>query len=207
MGHQISDTRRKQSMKTETEMEEQKEQKKEAEQIIIPHFDDIKSSYLYWRNYLPETPYQEYMAKKRCVSEGKELLKKIKENKENKISKEDNDEIDRIYEKAKEKLKTAKPGKRFITFGSQDIAGTKYPVYCLKADDAGECHAETERLDFVRMDFKNQQYEKITGELQEVDDEIFNMLVKYDIIKAHRSTIKDILDKKIEERYLKIGGR
>ena len=52
MGHQISDTRRKQSMKTETEMEEQKEQKKEAEQIIIPHFDDIKSSYLYWRNYL-----------------------------------------------------------------------------------------------------------------------------------------------------------
>lgn len=177
-------------VKIDAEVKEQKEQKVEDVQPREPKFDDIESSYLYWRNYLPETPYQEYIAKKKCVSMGKELLP---------TNKESNEVIEAIYKKATDALNNAKPEKRDITFKSQDIAGKKYPVYYLSAKNVGDCQAETERLDYVRMDFKNQQYEYVIGQLQEVDDEIFHELIKKKIIPVEAIDPKKIMDKTLRE--------
>jgi len=178
-------------MKVDAEVKEQKEEKREEERPKEPKFDDIESSYLYWRNFLPETPYQEYIAKRKCVSIGKELLPINGGTRKEKIA--------TIYTKATTNLKSAFPKKREITFKSQDIAGKKYPLYCLSAGDAGDCQAETERLDYVRMDFKNQQYEHITGKLQEVDDEIFHELIINKSIPIEMINPKKIIDKTLRD--------
>lgn len=177
-------------MRIDAQVKEEKEQKEEEKKPNEPEFHDIESSYLYWRNYLPETPYQEYIAKKKCVTIGKELLRPIGMRAE---------EIRKVYKKAKEALKQAKPGEREISFKSQDIAGGKYPIYYLEAEDAGKCQAETERLDDVRMDFKNQQYETIVGNLQDVDDEILHELVVSRIIPVEAINPERIIDKVLRE--------
>jgi len=177
-------------MKVDTEVKEQKEQKEEERKPETPQFYDIESSYLYWRNYIPETPYQEYTAKKNCVAMGKELLRPEGGRKE---------EILKVYNKAIEALEEATPKNRKIIFGNQNIAGHYYKLYWLTADDAGNCQAERESLDDVKMDFKNQQYETIVKNLQEVDDEIFHELVLSRVIPVEALNPKRIMDKVLRE--------
>lgn len=182
-------------MKPETEQKEQKEQKKEKEKPEIPRFYDYKTSYLYWKNFLPETPYQEYTAIKKCVTIGKDLLPKNGDS-----------EIEEIYQRAKATLKTAIPSERKISFESQDIVGKKYPIYYLESDDAGKCQAETERLNDVKMDFKNQQYENIIGELQELDDDISHVLIINEIIPLSEPTLGELMEQRLKDRYQKKEG-
>lgn len=176
-------------MKNEQEQPERIEQKKT---VIHPKFNDLKSSYLHWMNYLPENPYQEYIAKKKTISIGKDLLPINGDT-----------DVKQIYDEATLALKNAKPSQRNTDLKAEDIAGDKYFRYTLKSEDAGNCQVEGTSLDNMLMDFKNQQYESIIGKLQEIDDKIFHVLIKNSIIKQHIPTINDMLDKKIEERYIK----
>jgi len=74
-------------------------------------------------------------------------------------------------------------------------------VYALKASDADNCEVVKDELVIVINDFNRQQHQQHMSELQAVDNEIFHELVQHKIVKKQKPTIKDILNKRIKERY------
>ena len=154
-----------------------KEEVKKLKRVELFKFHDIRTSYLYWRNFMPETLFQEYIAKKRCVGFGKTLLytelRKCKD--ETKKAR-----CEKLVEKAKSAMKRSVPARRTILF--QEFAGMGYPIYKLSAEDVGDYYALSKNLGNALKNFKNQQYKHIIGMLQEIDRDIYNELVINEII-------------------------
>lgn len=153
---------------------------------------DITDSYLYFRNYIPKNSVEEYIAKKKCVEIGKELLSMDKDEKKQL-------EIDKIYEDACNTLNTAMPKTHSITYDFEDFGeGKVAPVYNIKADDAHETKTKQEELDNVLQDFIEQQYASHIKALQTVDNKIFHQLIKHKIIKTRIPTINEMIDDMIK---------
>ena len=79
-------------------------------------------------------------------------------------------------------------------------------VYEIRSTDADTCEVVKDELEMVMNNFTNQQHEQHIGALSSIDNKVFRELVRCKIVKKQKPTIKDILDKRIEERYNKGGS-
>lgn len=179
----------------ETQVEKQLEEKKQ--ETFIGR--DLLENYRFYRNYISSNPVAEYIVKRKCIEIGKELLPMDLDNTE------EQKKINDIYDEACDILETEIPAKRNIIYSYFSDGKTKFPIYKLSSADAKDCQAEMEKLDEIKKDFVNQQHEQHIGALTRVDNQVFHMLVKHDIVKKHKPTITDILNKKIKERFEKGG--
>lgn len=183
-------------MQIETEpQEKQNLQSKKTEM----EFRDLTKSYLFFRNKIPDTSMQDFKIKRKCIEIGKELLPNIGDI----TDEEERDYIKELYDEAIIILKSVKIDKRSISFNFQDFGKDRIPVYKIKADDGGSCHAEKEELNLVLESFIQMQFEDHISSLQQVDDEIFHILVKYEIIKKSNPSFNDMIDEMIKKDFPK----
>ena len=160
-------------------------------------FRDIKSSYLFWRNFTPETPYEEYFAKKRCVEDGKELMPTDLKYKT------EQERIDGIYVAACTALNKAGPNKRKIKYDFQDFGKAgMVKIYHLTADDANEAQSKDEEYEKIEKNFERQQYQTHTKELQEIDNQIFHVLAQKNIIKKEDKPSGELLEDWMKEEVI-----
>jgi len=160
--------------------------------VIMPRTKDLRTSYLFYRNYAYRNPYEEYFSLKKCVQIGKELMPHDL----------DLDEIHEIYIEACEILAKSHPDKKEITFSNSEIGGEfNKMVYCIKADDAGSAYALDEQLQEILQDFNYQQYEQLLPALQGIDDKIFRILVREKVLLKKQITIDDLIGKELERYY------
>jgi|GEM_PF-4258888 len=181
------------------------EQTKQVEKNIdqqmeqFPLGQDLVTDYKRYRNYISKNHIEEYFVKRRSIEIGKELMPLDNQN----LDEEEKKEIKEIYKKAKLALKSQIPKKRSIKKGYFNDGKQKYPIFKFTAGDAEECQADTEIYDKVEANFTVQQHEQHIGDLAEVDNDIFHILVKYGIIKKEDPTIKQLREKKKKERLKK----
>ena len=186
--------------KKDEEDEEEKDKKDDYKSVKKEDFifPDLKTAYMYWRNFLPENTYQRYIAAQNCVIIGKSLLYiellKCEDAEKKQIY---ND----VVKKAKETLKKAIPSKREIGFLFQDFAGKKYPVYKMTAKDAGESHSREDEFGEAQKNFRDQQYESCIRELQETDDAIQDILTENDIIPGFEPRLDELMIKLMRLRF------
>lgn len=153
-------------------------------------FKDLKTAYIYWLNYLPENTHQEYVAKRKCVRIGCALLK----------TNDIGSKLE-IIEEAKKTLKDAIPKRRETGFVSQDIAGTKWPVYKMTATDAGESHAREDEMYDAKRDFRDQQYENCIEKLEDIDVRILGILTDNDVIPTLEPPLDELMVKMMRIRF------
>jgi len=166
---------------------------------------DLLESYMYYRNYMPSNPVETYIAKRKCIEFGKELLPSFvnsTEEDEEQVEKNQEEQKlrDELYERACCVLKEEIPHKRQIKYKYLDKGNR---VYELKAGDADTCEVVKDELDTVKNDFTNQQHEQHMGALTEVDNEIFHVLAKCGVLLKIGSDrlIEKMLAKKFEKRF------
>lgn len=156
---------------------------KEIEEKIKDRFvgHDFRESYIYYRNYIPDNPIEEFYVKKKCIEIGKELLPEGEK---------------KLYADACKLLSEVKVAKRKTEYTYKDDGrsdGLNY-VYTISSADADNTDALREDYKEILKNFIHQQYEQKVVELQEMDDKIFHALTsgKKPIIKVIDPTI-DIL--------------
>lgn len=153
---------------------------------------DLHDCYMFFRSYTAEDSITAFTVIKKCVEFGKELLP---------LDIADADEkkrIEAIHTAACEALVEAKPQKRTVKYEFQDFgSGNVIPVYQIAASDAGETQAREEELDKVLRGFIEQQYEQHIQELQDVDNQIFHMLVKHKVVKQRVRSYEELIDERI----------
>ena len=182
--------------KDEEDREEKGEYKSVKKEDFI--FPDLKTAYMYWRNFLPDNTYHEHVAKRNCVNIGCSLLHKESINCNDTAKK-------KVYEdlvkKGREALKTAIPLKRGTNFLAQDIASKKHVVYKMTADDAGESHSKENEYFDAEKNFRDQQYEACIRKLEEVDAEIQDRLTETDIISSDEPPLDELMVRLMRIRF------
>jgi len=162
--------------------------------VPVHESKDITNSYIYFRNYESACPFDEYIAKKKCVEFGKELLPTaLDDAAEQKV-------VNAIYTEACEILTEARPARRKIKYEFQDFGNGKVTeIYKLLASDADEAQAKESEYDKIEKNFEKQQYETQTKKLQYVDNKIFHVLVVNGIIKKRDRDFGEIMDDIIKD--------
>jgi len=117
-------------------------------------------------------------------------------------------EIYELYHDANSKLKSCFPQKRKAKFSFEDLGDTVYDVYKISSTDIGEYHARPHDISVIIEDFKRQQFEFHSQELEETDNIIQQMLMKYEIIpksspdleidKAISNMLQDLFKKQVQ---------
>jgi hypothetical protein len=183
--------------------QEEKDQRKPQKQVEIGELfefkgKDLLEDYNHFRYLFSKDPVIRYEIKRKCIEIGKELLPTngTDPGKQKKIT--------ALYNKACEILKSEIPNKRNIEYDYFSDGSKRYTVYKMKANDAEECSAEIEKLNEILQNFTCQQHEQHMEKLQDIDNELFHVLVEEDIVHKIKPTINDIVDKRIEKMYKKI---
>lgn len=157
---------------------------------------DVTDSYRFFRNYVTDNPIAEYIAKKKCVEFGKELMPMNLEDKE------EQRKVDTIYSESCITLVQARPSKRSVKLTFKDFGGDRIlTIYTMTSTDANEAQAREEEFEKVLKNFVEQQYEGCIGKLQEADNKIFHIIIKYRIIP-----IVTMTPEKITDTVLRKGG-
>lgn len=152
---------------------------------------DLVSSYKYFRNYIADNPVTEYVVKKKCVEIGKELLPL-----------DNDDNIKTVYDNACTVLNEERPARRTIKYEFQDFGEDRViPIYKILSGDADEAQSKEEEFEKVLRNFSEQQYENHIGRLQDIDNQIFHILVQKNIIEKQIPTLDNILNKRIKKIY------
>ncbi|MBS3778669.1 MAG: hypothetical protein KGY50_05215 [Candidatus Thermoplasmatota archaeon] len=159
---------------------------------------DLRSKYSEALSIIPENAFQDYLLTRTRIRIGKELLPKQKSN--------DTDEkhhIAQVYQKAVTVLKR-KPRIVQTAYDREDYGGKdRFYFYKISVDEIGEFTAVEQQFETTLDHVKNVQYEQLTAGMSEVDDEIFDILSKYDIIKNYKPSFDETLDKIIVDSMRK----
>jgi hypothetical protein len=119
------------------------------------------------------------------------------------LSEEQRKELKEIYTNANIALKKYFPDKRRTSFSFEDLGDNVFEVYKIESDDLQEYHSRPQDIDIVLEDFKRQQFEFHSQELEETDNKIQQMLMKYEIIPKSSPDIE--FDKKRTKMYQKLN--
>lgn len=153
---------------------------------------DPLESYIYWLNYEWSNPLARYEMLIKRITFGMELLPEYNDPTETdpdkqQFNKEKQDEINSLYAKAAELLKTEISAKRKVTYDYVDHGGERTKLYKIRAvedKDAGEYQVLEKDLKTGMDNFITQQHEQHTSKLQEVHTKIFHELTQTGIVPS-----------------------
>lgn len=111
------------------------------------------------------------------------------------LSNEQRKELQEIYTNANHALKTYFPDKRRTSFSFEDLGDNVFEVYKIESDDLQEYHSRPQDIDIVLEDFKRQQFERSSINLEYIDNNIQQALMKYDIVPKSNPDLE--IDKSI----------
>ena len=115
------------------------------------------------------------------------------------ISEEEQQELQELFKNANTALKKYFPDKRRTSFSFEDLGDNVFEVYKIESDDLHEYHSRPDDIDIVLEDFKRQQFERSSINLESIDNDIQQALMKYDIIPTSNPDIE--MDKKRTKMY------
>lgn len=121
------------------------------------------------------------------------------------LSEEQRKELREIYMNANHALKTYFPDKRRTSFSFEDLGDNVFEVYKIESDDLQEYHSRPQDIDIVLEDFKRQQFERSSINLESIDNNIQQALMKHGIIPTSNPDIE--LDKQRTKMYQDLGKK
>ncbi len=103
--------------------------------------------------------------------------------------------INNVYQKAVHALKKH-PKIIESNYDREDYGGKdRFYFYKFKLQEIGDFTAFENQFENTLEHLKNIQYEQLTAEMSEVDDEIFEILSKHEIIRSYKPSFDETLDK------------
>ncbi len=183
--------------KTENDLEVEKSTPEKIKSTTFK-FKDLRDIFIFYSTSISNDPVELCEARKVALDTGVKLLPILK------VDSDDILKIEKLKINARVLLNKKIPTKTikftYVTQGGKE----RFQIYNISSEDGITYEAETACLNNLKKDFKNQQYERHTTDLNQCINEIGDILVKYDILKAVRYTVDDIIDYKIKNMYQKL---
>jgi hypothetical protein len=119
------------------------------------------------------------------------------------LSEDEKNKLEETYTKSNDALKNCFPNKRKASFSFEDIGNDVFEVYKISSQDLDEYHARPHDISSVLEDFKRQQFERSSMRLEEIDNLIQQLLMRYDVVPMSSPEIE--LDKQRTKMYQELG--
>lgn len=185
----------------EDDWTENKQKQKKKEDLFILKEEmfvgkNIHESYNHYHHLKVTSSKEEYFRLCRTIEFGKELLPF-----DDDVKPQDKEDIENLYKKACDILKTEILEKPRQDYKYGDPASKSFPLYVMKSADGGEISCLQEQYVDAVAFFIETQYSHHIPDLREVDAQIFHFLMKYKVISKTPS-VDDLIDEQMKKEIL-----